>query len=41
MAQGDPRGEHQGKLQELSIATHLAIIVLGRSKEELIELKLD
>jgi hypothetical protein len=26
------------RLQELSIATHLAIIVLGRSKSELIEL---
>jgi hypothetical protein len=29
---------HEDNLQKLSIATHLAIIVLGRSKAELIEL---
>jgi hypothetical protein len=29
---------HEDKLRKLSIATHLAIIVLGRSKTELIEL---
>ena len=29
---------HEDKLQKLSIATHFAIIVLGRSKAELIEL---
>ena len=32
---------HAERLQQLSIATHFAIIVLGRSKEELVELKLD
>jgi hypothetical protein len=29
---------HEDKLQNLSLATHFAIIVLGRSKAELIEL---
>ena len=32
---------HAERLQQLSIATHFAIIVLGRSKEELTEPKLD